>query len=84
MCFASSVMKDWQNRMTSLLDFPFGLKFAPPLAPPMGRVVRLFFRVCSKARNFRMLRFTEGWNRSPPLYGPIALLHWTRYPRLTR
>ncbi len=27
-------------------------------------------------------RYTEGWNRSPPLYGPSALLNCTRNPRL--
>ena len=30
-----------------------------------------------------MLKFTDGWNRSPPLYGPMALLNSTRKPRLT-
>ena len=33
----------------------------------MGRVVNEFLNVCSKARNFRMLRFTEAWKRTPPL-----------------
>ena len=28
-------------------------------------------------------KFTEGWKRNPPLYGPIAELNWTRYPVLT-
>ncbi len=36
----SSVMKDWQNRMISLLDLPLGSKSEPPLPPPMGSVVR--------------------------------------------
>ena len=53
-------MKLWQKRMTSRLDLPFGLKFAPPLPPPMGRPVRLFLKVCSKARNLRMLWVTPG------------------------
>ena len=34
---------------------------------PMGRVVRLFLKVCSKPRNFRMPWLTLGWNRRPPL-----------------
>ena len=60
-------MKLWQKRITSLSDLPLGLKFEPPLAPPMGRPVRLFLKVCSKARNLRMLSLTLGWKRSPPL-----------------
>jgi len=76
-------MKDWQNRMTSRSDLPLGSKSEPPLAPPMGRVVREFLKICSKPRNFRMLRFTEGWKRRPPLNGPMALLNWMRNPRLT-
>ncbi len=31
-----------------------------------------------------MLWFTDGWKRSPPLYGPIELLNCTRQARLTR
>ena len=60
-------MKLWQKRMTSSSLLPLGSKSLPPLAPPMGRVVRLFFRICSKPRNFKMDRFTVGWNRRPPL-----------------
>ena len=67
MCLWSSVMKDWQKRMISLSDLPLGSKSAPPFPPPMGRVVRLFLKICSKPRNFRMDRLTEGWNLSPPL-----------------
>ncbi len=63
----SSVMKLWQKRMTSLLLFPLGSKSDPPFPPPMGSVVRLFLKTCSKARNFRMPRLTEGWKRRPPL-----------------
>ena len=63
----NSVMNDWQNFITSLSDLPFGSKSEPPLPPPIGRVVRLFLKVCSKARNFRIERFTEGWKRMPPL-----------------
>ena len=43
------------------------LKSEPPLPPPIGRVVRAFLNVCSKPRNFRIERFTEGWKRIPPL-----------------
>ena len=60
-------MKLWQKRMTSPSDLPFGSKSEPPLPPPMGRVVRLFFRVCSKPRNFITEAVTEGWKRRPPL-----------------
>src|SRR5690606_6597891 len=82
MCRYSSVMNDWQNRMTSPSDRPFGSKSAPPLPPPMGRPVSAFLNVCSNPRNFMMLRFTLGWNRRPPLYGPSAELNSTRKPRL--
>ena len=60
-------MKLWQKRMTSASDLPLGSKSEPPLPPPMGRVVRLFLRVCSKPRNFMTEAVTEGWKRRPPL-----------------
>ena len=53
--------------MISLSDFPFGSKSAPPFPPPIGKVVKLFLNVCSKARNFKILKFTDGWKRIPPL-----------------
>jgi len=33
----------------------------------MGTPVREFLKIYSKAKNFRMLRLTEGWKRQPPL-----------------
>ena len=75
-------MKAWQKRITSALLFPRGEKSEPPFAPPIGRVVKAFLKVCSKARNFKMESVTERWKRNPPLYGPIALLCWIRYPML--
>src|ERR1700745_3043826 len=66
-CRESSVMKLWQNRMTSLSLLPLGSKSDPPLPPPMGRVVSEFLNTCSNAKNFRMPRLTVGWKRSPPL-----------------
>jgi hypothetical protein len=33
---------------TSLSERPLGLKSLPPLAPPMGSVVREFFRTCER------------------------------------
>ena len=82
----SSVMKLWQKRITSasLQRLPgvwglcFGLKSEPPLPPPIGSVVSEFLKTCSKARNLRTERFTEGSKRRPPLYGPIALFIWMR------
>ena len=56
MCRQSSVMKLWQKRMTSPSLLPLGSKFAPPLPPPMGSVVRAFLKTCSKARNLSMPR----------------------------
>ena len=38
----------------SYTHLPWGSKSEPPVPPPMGRVVRLFLKVCSKPRNFRM------------------------------
>src|SRR6202165_5831043 len=67
MCRHSSVMKLWQQRITSLSLLPLGSKSLPPLPPPMGSVVREFLKTCSNARNLRMPRLTEGWKRSPPL-----------------
>ena len=63
----SSVMKAWQKRITSMSLFPRGEKSLPPFAPPIARVVREFLKVCSKARNLRMERFTDEWKRTPPL-----------------
>jgi len=68
-------MKLWQKLMTSVSDLPFGSKSEPPFAPPIGRPVSEFLKICSKPRNFRMPRFTDGCSRRPPLYGPIALLN---------
>ncbi len=65
----SSVMKLWQNRMTSPSDLPLGSKSQPPLPPPMGSVVRLFLKTCSKPRNFRMDRLTEGWKSQAAFVG---------------
>ena len=67
-------LPDVYKRQTSAFDFPRGEKSEPPLPPPIGNVVSEFLNVCSKARNLRILRFTEAWKRIPPLYGPIALL----------
>ena len=75
-------MNDWQKRMISRSERPLGSKSDPPLPPPIGIPVRPFLNVCSKPRNLTMPRFTEGWKRRPPLYGPRALLNSTRKPRL--
>ena len=37
--------------------------------------VRELLKGCSNPRNLRIERFTEGWKRRPPLYGPIAELN---------
>ncbi len=80
--FNSSLMKAWQNLMTSPSDFPFGSKSDPPLPPPIGKPVSAFLNICSKPRNLIILRLTDAWKRRPPLYGPRALLNSTRKPRL--
>ena len=63
----SSVMKLWQNRITSPSVRPFGSKSEPPLPPPMSSEVSAFLKICSKPRNLRIPTFTLGWKRSPPL-----------------
>lgn len=83
-CRYSSVMKDWQKRITSASERPFGSKSLPPLPPPIGRPVSAFLKICSKPRNFTVPSVTLGWKRRPPLYGPSAELNSTRNPRLTR
>ena len=55
------------KRITSWSLLPFGLKFAPPLPPPIGKPVSAFLNVCSNARNLSTLSVTEGWKRMPPL-----------------
>ena len=47
-------------RMTSRSDLPLGLKLEPPLAPPIGKPVRLFLKTCSNPKNFNTLRVTAG------------------------
>ena len=59
-------MKDWQKRVISALERPLGLKSEPPFPPPMGSVVKLFLKTCSKPRNLMMLRLTLGASRRPP------------------
>ena len=49
-------MNDWQNRITSPSDFPFGSKSAPPFPAPIGSVVSAFLNTCSNARNFNRPR----------------------------
>src|SRR6201982_3384801 len=65
----SSVMNDWQKRMTLVSVFPLGSKSAPPLPPPIGRPVSEFLKTCSNARNLMMLAQTVGWKHKPPLNG---------------
>uniref|UniRef100_A0A2P2MTU3 NADP-specific glutamate dehydrogenase n=1 Tax=Rhizophora mucronata TaxID=61149 RepID=A0A2P2MTU3_RHIMU len=45
---------------TSLSLLPLESKSLPPAAPPNLYGDRAFFNVCSKPRNFTMLKFTEG------------------------
>src|SRR5437667_9571971 len=49
-CRNNSVMKDWQDRMTSLSDFPFGSKSEPTLPPPIDQLVSEFLNSCSTER----------------------------------
>src|SRR5205814_5557812 len=49
MCRNSSVINDWQNRITSLSDLPFGSKSEPPLPPPIGKPVSEFLNKIGRA-----------------------------------
>src|SRR3972149_4208878 len=69
-----SLMNGWQNRMTSLSLLPLGSKSEPPLAPPSADGAQPVLEGLPEGRNFSSPRVTVGWNRRPPLYGPIALL----------
>jgi hypothetical protein len=60
MCLQSSIMKELQKRLISLSDLPLGSKSEPPFPPPMERPVRAFLNVCSKPKNLRIERLTEG------------------------
>jgi len=79
----SSLMKLWQNRMTSLSLFPFGRSPNRPCRP---------HRECRQGVLEDLLEGEElqdaevdrRWKRSPPLYGPMALFIWILNPRLTR
>ena len=66
-CLDSSVINDWQNFITSLSDFPLGLKSEPPFPPPIGKVVKEFLNICSNPKNFKIDKLTDGWNLRPPL-----------------
>ena len=78
-CLCNSVMNDWQNLITSASDLLCGSKSLPPFPHHIGNHVNEFLNICSNPRNFKIDRFTLGWNLSPPLYGPIALLNCTLY-----
>ena len=57
----SSVTKAWQKRMISLVAAALGVEVGSrPCRRPCGSVVSAFLKVCSKARNFMIDRFTVG------------------------
>src|SRR5579885_392482 len=56
----SSVMNDWQKRITSVSDLFLGSKSPPPLPPPIGYPVSEFLKTCSNARNLIMLAQSVG------------------------
>ena len=78
MCFESSIMKDWQNLITSRSDFPLGLKSAPPLPEPIGRVVKLFLKVCSNPRNFRILKIDRVMKPQATFVRPDGIVELNR------
>src|SRR5439155_1195948 len=55
---------------------PVGSTPTPPLAPPKGRSRSAVFQVMSDASARTSSRSTDGWYRTPPLYGPLAPLCW--------
>src|SRR5665648_63962 len=66
-CLYNSVMKAWQNLITSASDLPLGSKSAPPLPPPSGSPVNAFLKICSNPRNLMIPGYTLGANLKPPL-----------------
>jgi hypothetical protein len=46
------------KRITSLSDFPLD-QISSTFPPPIGNVVKLFLNVCSKAKTFKILKFTD-------------------------
>ena len=62
-------MNDWQKRMISLFDLPFGSKSEPPLPPPIGSVVSAFLKICSKPRNFNDSQINRGVEAQAALVG---------------
>ncbi len=56
------------HRSAMKQEHALGSKSEPPLPPPMGSVVKEFFKICSKPKNLMMESVTVGWNRRPPAH----------------
>jgi hypothetical protein len=80
MASAMPRMNARDNRSSSASDRSFGSTCTPPLPPPKGMFMSAVFHVMSMAKHRTSSKETVGWNRSPPLNGPRALLCCTRYP----
>jgi hypothetical protein len=78
MCLLSSVMNAWQKRMTSPSLLPLGSKSAALAAPHRQAGQAVLEDLLEREELEDALTVTVGWKRSPPLYGPIALVNWTR------
>src|SRR4029453_6612443 len=80
---AMARMKARDRRSSSASDSSLGSNWTPPLPPPKGMFISAVFHVIKAEKHRISSRLTFGWNRSPPLKGPRALLYWTRYPLKT-
>ena len=68
----ANIALDYVTQLTTRFGArPAGSKSEPPLPPPIGMPVSEFLKICSKPRNLTMPRYTEGWNRNPPLYARV-------------
>ena len=56
----NSVINAAQNFIISKSLLPLGSKSLPPFAPPIGKPVSEFLRICSKPRNFKTPSVTVG------------------------
>ncbi len=52
----------------------------PPLPPPSGMSTTAHFHVIQVAKALTVSMVSCGWNRIPPLAGPLASLCCTRKP----
>ena len=68
-------MNAWQKRMTSPSLLPCGSKSEPPLAPPMGSVVRLFLKHLLEGQELQHAEVDRGVETQAALVRPDRAVH---------